>query len=125
MSKRATDLPSRDPYAITHCQRLTRQLQKGIITYEEYTPHMTDGIISAYEEDMPACLQQVPADLFLQYAAFLRAYLEPVDYMPMATQFVAGDRTEESHEAKKRELRPKYLRLMELVQKRLQSMQGE
>ncbi len=110
-----------DPADLRCCQRLTRQLQNGVCSYEEYFRAMTDAIIRAHSEDMATCLQQIPSEIFPQYAGDLRAYLEPVDFMPEATQWLAANRTEEKHEAIRRELRPKYLRLTQLVQERLRS----
>jgi len=111
-----------DPSDIPRCQKLTRQLNKNIITYEEYAPAMTDRIMFAHSTNMAACFDQIPAEIFPQYAAYLRAYLEPVDFMPSATQWLVN-RTEENHQAKRRELRPKYIRLMEVVQQKLESLE--
>jgi hypothetical protein len=55
------------------------------------------------------------SELLQQYLDYLRNFLEPVDFMPDAYVFMANTNNKTHHELKKRELRPKYIRLYQLI----------
>jgi hypothetical protein len=101
--------------SVTRCRKLAKFLSAGRITFEEYASNVTLGAVYGSIDDIPACVATVPADVAAQYADHVRTFLEPVDFMPCPRPFLAGGPTEEAVEETKRRLRPKYLRLYQLV----------
>jgi hypothetical protein len=101
--------------AVTRCRKLAKFLNAGRITFEEYASNVTLGIVYGAVEDISACIATIPAGVATPYADYLRASLEPVDFMPCPRPFLAGGPSEEAIEEAKRRLRPKYFRLYQLV----------
>jgi hypothetical protein len=64
-------------------------------------------------------LDTIPERDILDFFAFLRDYLEPVDFMPNPAPFIAGVGTTEEQERVKQLFRPKYLTLYEMTRERV------
>jgi hypothetical protein len=103
---------------INRCRKLARFLAAGRITFEEYASNITDTIVYSPMESIPLCVETVPPALVSSYAEYLRTSLEPVDFMPSPSPFLAGDISEEVFHRTKLALRPKYLRLYQLMNDR-------
>ncbi|WP_406700687.1 hypothetical protein V5E97_18005 [Singulisphaera sp. Ch08] len=101
--------------SVTRCRKLAKFLNAGRITFEEYASNVTLGAVYGSIDDIPACVATVPAGVAAPYADYVRTFLEPVDFMPCPRPFLAGGPSEEAVEEAKRRLRPKYLRLYQLV----------
>jgi hypothetical protein len=71
------------------------------------------------------CVEKIPPALVPSYTDYLRTSLEPVDFMPCPKPFLAGEVPEEVFNRRKRELRPRYLRLYRLVKERASSVQSD
>lgn len=104
--------------AISWCRKLAKQLIAGRISFEEYRYNAMIAMVCAPDDGMPDCVDSVPQDVIASYADYLRTSLEPVDFMPCPKPLLAGGVSEETIELRKRELRPKYLRLYQLVRER-------
>jgi hypothetical protein len=94
---------------------LAKFLNAGRITFEEYASNVTLGAVYGSIDDIPACVATVPAGVAAPYAVYPRTFLEPVDFMPCPRPSLAGGPSEEAVEETERRLRPKYLRLYQLV----------
>jgi hypothetical protein len=97
------------------CRKLAKLLETRRITFEEYAYNLTLAIVSGLEDDIPDCVKTIPPELADAYAEYLRTTVESVDFMPSPTAFLVGPYTEEKIEQRKRELRPRYLRLHQLM----------
>src|SRR4051812_32673696 len=96
--------------SIERCRVLARQLIAGRITFEEYASNATLAIVAGPDGDVPACLESIPPEFADSYAEYLRAELEPVDFMPSPMAFVVDSSVPGVIERLKRQLRPRYLR---------------
>ena len=105
--------------AVLFCRRLANQLVGTRISFQEYAYNLTLSIIYAPDECMEQCLASIPAEVGRQYMDFLRTFLEPLDFMPCPKPFLVDTGSEEIVEQKKRELRPKYIRLFELIREKV------
>lgn len=103
---------------ITRCRKLAKQLIAGRITFNEYCYNVTLAIVCATDKFMPDCVDSIPGDVIDPYSDYLRSSLEPVDFMPCPKPLLAGGVSEDTIERRMRELRPKYIRLYQLVRER-------
>ncbi len=101
--------------SVSRCRKLARFLNAGRITFDEYASNVTLAAVSGSIDDISACIATVPVGVAEPYMDYVRAFLEPVDFMPCPSPFLAGGPTEEVVEETKRRLRPKYVRLYQLV----------
>ncbi len=101
--------------SVSRCRKLAKFLNAGRITFEEYASNVTLAAVSGSIDDIPACMATVPVGVAEPYIDYVRAFLEPVDFMPCPSPFLAGGPTEEAVAETKRRLRPKYLRVYHLV----------
>jgi hypothetical protein len=97
------------------CRKLARFLTAGKVTFEEYAYNVTLEIVNGPIDNISKCVELIPFDLVTLYADYLRTSLEPVDFMPSPGPFLTGDASEEQIDHKKRQLRPNYLRLHQLM----------
>jgi hypothetical protein len=119
MTQTPSDRPIQTALSLDHWEKLRRQLKSGLITFPEYAYNVTLVIISSPDEIMEEAVKLIPSDVTDQYQEYLRAHLEPVDYMPCPLPFLAGSISEEAIGQKKRQLRQKYIRLHGLVKDKL------
>lgn len=101
------------------CRRLASQLTRGLVTQDEFNANFTWNVVSLPAEAAPQAVDMIPAPVLGEYFDFLRAELEPVDFMPSPAVFLVDTSCEAAAERKRRELRPKYVRLYDLVRDRL------
>ena len=113
-----------DAVALRGCEKLAIQVRRGIIAFAEYAPAVTDVILSGSDGSFPGCVDLIPSELVCQFAVFLRTFLEPIDFMPSPRHFMVGPYSEEEIDQKKSELRPKYVRLYELVKDRARNIEN-
>jgi hypothetical protein len=104
-----------DSRCIQNCRRFGTQLMENRITFEEFAYNVSVMIVSASDACMPQCIELIPCDVLPQYAEYLRAFLEPVDFKPCPLPFHVGPVSEEELESAKQQLRPRYIRLYHLV----------
>lgn len=100
---------------IRRCRKLAGQLLADKITFDEYANSITLAIIAAGNVAVQPCVELVPSRYLSQYTVFLQAYLEPVDFMPNPTPFIAGSYSQEIAEQIQKRLRPRYQRLYQAV----------
>lgn len=103
---------------VNYCRKSAVQHDAGRITIEEYSNGVTLAILSAPISQMERCIELIPSHLAVQYVDFLRRLLEPVDFMPSPKPFMVDTSSEQMIEEKRRELRPKYVRLYQLMRKK-------
>jgi hypothetical protein len=94
---------------------LRKQLEADIITFVEYAYNLTVAIIHAPDERMETCIRSIPVSRIAEYAAYLQGSLESSDFMPCPSPFLVGPVTEAEIEQSKQRLRPKYIRLYQVV----------
>lgn len=97
------------------CRKLARFLAAGRISFEEFASNVTEIAVYAPIESIPLCVETIPPALVSSFLDYLRTSLEPVDFMPSPKPFLAGEVSEEVFNRRKLELRPKYLRLYQLM----------
>jgi len=90
-------------------------LQSGKITFPEYAYNVTLIIVSVSDEYMHKCISTIPLNFGCQYTEYLRTFLEPVDFMPCPMPFLVGPVSEKDLEQAKQRLRPRYMRLDQLL----------
>ncbi len=103
------------PGSVERCYKLARFLHKGRVTFEEYAHNVTLHFISALDSDIPRCIESIPPEFADAYSDYLRAFLEPVDFMPDPGPFMVNTNDLGIEESLKRRLRPRYLRLYQVV----------
>lgn len=103
------------PDADKRCQKLARLLFAGKISFEEYAYNMMLALVCASAVDLPTCVESIPAGYEDALANYLRAELEPVDFMPSPGAFIVDFSVPGIEDRTKRELRPRYLRLYRAV----------
>ncbi|HLN30407.1 MAG TPA: hypothetical protein VK395_21875 [Gemmataceae bacterium] len=101
------------------CRNLAVLLRLDGISFDDYARVATPTMVSTSDEDMQACVDLIPATFVSKYFDYLRALLEPVDFIPDTKLFLFHDVPADQIEARKQELRPKYQRLYQLVRERL------
>jgi hypothetical protein len=108
-----------DEDCLLSCQKLSRQLTAGYVTFVEYASNVTLIMISLSEERLEEAVELISLDVLTPYSDYLRETLEPIDYMPSPMPFMAGPRTDEDIKRKKEQLRPKYIKLHQIVKNRV------
>ena len=103
---------------VDQCRKLANWLAAGRITFEEYASNVTDTAVYSPIDGIPSCVDTLPLPLVSAYMDYLRAALESVDFMPCPRPFLAGDVSEQVFNRRKQELRPKYLRLYQLMKEK-------
>ena len=99
---------------IRRIEDLIQALERTIIFEREFFQNVVWIIVSTDETDWRECIDVMPAALRQKLGVFAKSYLLPVDFMPDAAHFVASG-TPADHDAKKRELRPQYIKLLALI----------
>ena len=102
-------------------QRLLRQLANGVCTFEEFASSLILLLANASEAALEPCTALLSPELARAFLTFLEEHLVKVDFKPCPKPLMVGPFSEDEIEAKKRQLRPKYMRLYELVLHRRQS----
>lgn len=105
-------------FHLRECRKMLAMLDKGMINFEEYAFNFAIKLMSSCEQCTQTCIGDLPPGIVQPLHAYLRDFLEPIDFMPYAGFFICGRATEEEHREMKCILRPRYLRLYELVQER-------
>lgn len=103
------------PGSIERCRKLARLLRAGRVTFEEYALNAMLTIVSAPEADATQCIESIPRESMEAYADYLRAALEPVEFMPDPGPFMVDTNDSGLRERLKRQFRPRYLRLYRAV----------
>lgn len=104
--------------SVTRCRKLTKALSDDWLTFENYCYNVTITIVGSPFDEVLACVDTLPHNHIVPYENYLRTTLEPVDFMPCPRPFLAGMVTEEMTERRKRELRPHYVQLYQLIKER-------
>ncbi len=110
---------------VKSCLKQRRLYLKELINISEYYKMMTLNMVSVIETDLPRCIETIPDEHIAPFTEHLRAELEPVDFMPDPMMFLMGSFSEAKIENKKRELRPKYLRLYHSMTLRNAELKGD
>jgi hypothetical protein len=101
--------------SVARCLKLARLLVAGRITFEEYADNATLAIASGPSADIARCVESIPPGFADAFLAHLQDTLEPVDFMPCPRPFLAGNASDEAIERTRRELRPRYLQLYQMM----------
>jgi hypothetical protein len=109
--------------AIERCARALRQLNRVIITFEEFADKVTTLVVASSDKGMDGCVALIPSDLLPGFLTYLEQFLIPVDYMQSPRQFLT-DFSDESVERASRELRPGYQRLHQMVRDRVHAIRS-
>ena len=107
---------------IRYCDKLGRQFLSDRVTFDEFAHGLTVGAVSGSDDGMRQCVEGIPAEVLPRYAAFLRDFLVSSDFRPAALPFLVGVETEVEVRAVQDRLRPRYVRLDQVVQDRLASL---
>lgn len=110
--------------SIDSCRKLAAQFLAERITLEEYAFNAMIRMVSVLEDDLPSCVDLVPASIAASFTEFLRAELEPVDFMPFPGAFLVGPTSEELIDKIKRQHRPKYILICRLMNDRSERLAG-
>jgi hypothetical protein len=101
------------------CGKLWRSFEAGRIWFDEYALGLTITIIGASNDLMEPCIREIPSSVLARYRDFLQNHLEPVNFEPSPLAFLCWVSDEEIAK-KKKELKPKYVRLYDLIRGRIQ-----
>jgi hypothetical protein len=112
-----TECPS-CAWQVRGCRRLRRALQSGFIELDSFAYNYSLHAVYGYDCCTESCVDALHDELVADCYSYLRKYLEPVDFKPCPRVFLSGSPSEEEIHAKQHALRPKYLRLFELVRRR-------
>jgi hypothetical protein len=93
-------------------QMYARALKVGQIELAEYLPNALTTIMAATEESWERLLQEIPTEIFPVFREAAEQYLVPVDFMPAPHEFMTDTRRERDVQARKEELRPRWVRLL-------------
>src|SRR5262245_24811508 len=104
------------------CRKLLRQLNSDTITSDEYAYNVALPLVTMCDECARSYVQSLAQPTAASLFAFLRQFLEPVDFMPCPGPFMVGPVSEGAVEDKKQQLRPKYIRLYHSVSQRAVSV---
>ena len=104
--------------AVARCEDLVRVLAKGLISFDEYVDAFAGTAVLVRDSDMAMCVATIPAPRLEEFRESLGSFLRSTDFMPSQ---VAGclltPYSDEDLQAAKRSFRPKYIRLLELVER--------
>jgi hypothetical protein len=112
------DSVPRCSYEYCRCNRLISAFGSGIITLEECAKNLSYFLVECPEDRRDECVALFCNEFASQYLKYLETWLEPLDFMPSPVTFIAGAPTTEEIDVWKKNLRPHYLNLVELVRKR-------
>jgi hypothetical protein len=106
--------------AVNRCHKLARVLASGTISFDEYVTTLAYTTAEVRKEDMPKCIETVPVELFEHFREAVTLFLRSCDFMPsqVAGCLVGAPFSAEDLLEAKRLFRPKYVRLLELVESR-------
>jgi hypothetical protein len=119
MAVRSPDDRSRDAVDLNYCRKLGTWLKTGKVTFDEFAYNLTLTIVDASDECMPECVESIPPTVVAPYTDYLRKFLEPVDFMPDPMPFLVGPVSEEDLKRAKQQLRPRYIRLYQLMKEKV------
>src|SRR4051812_43619687 len=119
--------PDRESCAplLTRCRRLLRAHEDALLQGDEFHYNLMIILIHAADEDAKfgtrlrecwgTCLSLVPDELLREFEQWMKREVAAVDYMPSPNPFLADTRSLEQIEAKRRELRPYFVALHDLL----------
>jgi hypothetical protein len=93
-------------------QKYARLLRDRRIEFTEYFPNALTTIMAATEESWERLLREIPTEALLSFRKAAERHLVPVDFMPAPNEFMTDTRCERDVQARKEELRPRYVRLL-------------
>lgn len=103
---------------LERCLKLERLLANGKITFEEFAYAAMLIIVNASEVEREECVEGMSAAFVSRFRDYLSEKLESADFMPSAVPFLTSN-DEATAEQKRRELRPRYVHLFQLVCERV------
>ncbi len=107
-------LPRRD--SVNSIERLVRLLVSGVIGLDEFSSNWLAMTVSSAEADWLECLAAVPESLQEDLLGSARSHLLDVDFMPSPGVVCPSANSPEVIEAAKQKLRPRYVKLLEVLQ---------
>ena len=105
-------------FQVRRCRTLLRALVSGLIEFNAFAYNYSLHAVHGYACCTEQCVDAMPDALIPDYFAYLQGHLEPVGFEPCPRVFLSGSPSEAELEAKKQELRPKYMLLFGLVRDR-------
>ena len=110
---------------VRRTQNLSTALTANRITIDEFTYNLAISLVAACNECMKLCVDAVPAQFLTGSFACLERLLKTVDFMPCPKPFIAGVGSDEEVEETKRRLRPKYVQLYQMMERRIADVAAE
>jgi hypothetical protein len=105
--------------AVNRCENLVSVLAKGLITFDEYVATFAGTAVLVRVPDMANCVATIPTQYLEEFRESLGDFLRPSDFMPsQIAGCLLAPYSDEDLQAAKRAFRPKYIRLLELVESR-------
>jgi hypothetical protein len=97
--------------AIRYCRSLLAWLEADFVTWEEFAYNLVVQLVRTCDGCMQAFVDSLTTQVASKFYDYLRAFLEPVDFMPCPRPFIAGVASEERVQQMKETLKPRYVRL--------------
>jgi hypothetical protein len=106
------------------CEKHSRLHGMGLISFQEYADILTMYFVFGHRGPMEEYINSIPPELVGRYLEYLRALLEPADFMPLTptSSFVMPSASGAELEAKRHEMRGAYVRLYELISERAKAV---
>ena len=112
-------------WAIAHSRKLRNAFDRGLIKPDEYARSFADCAVTACDECMCDLVDNLPDPLIISLSDGLKQFLEPVNFMPHPGPFIPGAASQEEIDQTSRHLRPKYIRIYDLIMNRVDAMTGQ
>jgi hypothetical protein len=106
---------------MTKCDRLIQAFNRGVWNADEFFFNLMITLVQSVIDDLKyrdcwsTCLDQLPKDVLRAFDAWLQREVAALDYMPAPNPFMADTRDPNLVAIKRRELRPHFVELHDLV----------
>ena len=104
--------------AIDRSRRLFRAFRAENISADEFHYNIAIALVSACDKCMGVLMDELPDQLVAGSAEYLGRFLKPVDFMPCPRPLLLPGATEKEVEEAKHRLRPKFLQLYHLANRK-------
>lgn len=96
--------------------KLNKVLELGKISSNEYFGNILESVVRTDRSVWLDCIAGVPLSLRVDFIDFARSHLLPVDYMPNPGIVFPSTESVEAVEMAKRQLRPRYIELLKVME---------
>lgn len=105
---------------LNRMRNCTAVLDRSLITQDEYVRKVTLTTVDSTIDIFDEAVATIPDRLIKPLLDYFDREVRPYDFMPSAGFFIVDQREIEEERAKRIEMRPKYLRLYELLRRRFE-----